>query len=340
MHGLGYAGRAAESFAAADVGRGAARTTRTSCGSTRGRRAGCCGWSTTTSTAPAPIWRRSPATALAARASSTPRRSGSPTWPAPNGWPGAWDDALVHAERAVAINLESDFGFMQSAVIGIAVLVPAGRGDWAAAEAYVAADGASRPSPATSAPWSRWACPGPGSARPAATPAAVLAALEPVRAVPAPGRRRRAGVLALAGPLRRRAGRRRAASTRPTRSSSRTSSWRGSAGAGRRSPGWPGPAAGSRPRPAGPSGPSAAFARALDATEDLDVPFERAPHRAGRRASSCGGPGSGGGRPTCSSRGRATVRRARRGALRRPVREGAGRVRAGRPPGSTATAPG
>ena len=39
---------------------------------------------------------------------------------------GDWDDALVHAERAVAINLESDFGFMQSAVIGIAVLVPAG----------------------------------------------------------------------------------------------------------------------------------------------------------------------------------------------------------------------
>ena len=47
---------------------------------------------------------------------------------------GAWDDALLHAERAVAINLESDFGFMQSAVIGIAVLVPAGRGDWATAE--------------------------------------------------------------------------------------------------------------------------------------------------------------------------------------------------------------
>jgi DNA-binding CsgD family transcriptional regulator len=50
---------------------------------------------------------------------------------------GLWDDALLHAERAVAINVESDFGFMQSAVIGIAVLVPAARGDWAAAQAYV-----------------------------------------------------------------------------------------------------------------------------------------------------------------------------------------------------------
>ncbi|MCW2720089.1 helix-turn-helix transcriptional regulator, partial [Pseudonocardia sp.] len=52
---------------------------------------------------------------------------------------GRWDAALVHAERAVAINLESDFGFMQSAVVGIAVLVPAARGDWAAAEGHVRA---------------------------------------------------------------------------------------------------------------------------------------------------------------------------------------------------------
>ncbi|WP_214370551.1 ATP-binding protein [Pseudonocardia sp. H11422] len=47
---------------------------------------------------------------------------------------GAWDDAVVHAERAVAINMESDVGFMESAVLGIAVMVPASRGDWAAAE--------------------------------------------------------------------------------------------------------------------------------------------------------------------------------------------------------------
>lgn len=52
---------------------------------------------------------------------------------------GAWDDALVHAERAVAINLQSDFGFLQTAVGGIAALVPVSRGDWAAAESQLAA---------------------------------------------------------------------------------------------------------------------------------------------------------------------------------------------------------
>ena len=51
---------------------------------------------------------------------------------------GAWDDAVLHAERAVAINLQADFGFMQSAVLGVAVLVPAGRGDWASASSYLA----------------------------------------------------------------------------------------------------------------------------------------------------------------------------------------------------------
>jgi len=52
---------------------------------------------------------------------------------------GEWDNALVHAERAVAINLESDFGFMQAAVVGIAVLVPAARGDWETAQTYLRA---------------------------------------------------------------------------------------------------------------------------------------------------------------------------------------------------------
>ncbi|HEY7816072.1 MAG TPA: AAA family ATPase, partial [Nakamurella sp.] len=47
---------------------------------------------------------------------------------------GDWDDAQVNADRAVAINLESDFGFLRSAVVGIAVLVPGARGDWAVAE--------------------------------------------------------------------------------------------------------------------------------------------------------------------------------------------------------------
>lgn len=50
---------------------------------------------------------------------------------------GDWDDASVSADRAVAVNLESDFGFLRSAVVGIAVLVPAARGDWATAESYL-----------------------------------------------------------------------------------------------------------------------------------------------------------------------------------------------------------
>jgi DNA-binding CsgD family transcriptional regulator len=55
---------------------------------------------------------------------------------------GAWDDAVVHAERAVAVNAESDNGFTHSAVLGAASAVPAARGDWATAEAY--ADAATR----------------------------------------------------------------------------------------------------------------------------------------------------------------------------------------------------
>jgi hypothetical protein len=51
---------------------------------------------------------------------------------------GAWDDAVVHAERAVAVNDEADWGFTWPAVVGIAVLVPAARGEWAAAEALLA----------------------------------------------------------------------------------------------------------------------------------------------------------------------------------------------------------
>lgn len=50
---------------------------------------------------------------------------------------GDWDDAQVNADRAVSINLESDLGFLRSAVVGIAVLVPAARGDWAAAEQHL-----------------------------------------------------------------------------------------------------------------------------------------------------------------------------------------------------------
>jgi DNA-binding CsgD family transcriptional regulator/predicted nucleic acid-binding protein len=48
---------------------------------------------------------------------------------------GAWDDAVVHAERAVAVNVESDWRFQWPMLTGIAALVPAARGEWAAAEA-------------------------------------------------------------------------------------------------------------------------------------------------------------------------------------------------------------
>jgi ATP/maltotriose-dependent transcriptional regulator MalT len=97
---------------------------------------------------------------------------------------GRWDDALVHAERAVAINLESDLGFLQSAVVGIAVLVPAGRGDWATAENHIAA--MARQSGDGSGPRYERSELALGMARARlgearGDPAAVVAALQPVR---------------------------------------------------------------------------------------------------------------------------------------------------------------
>jgi DNA-binding CsgD family transcriptional regulator len=95
---------------------------------------------------------------------------------------GRWDDALVNAERAVAINLESDLGFLQSAVVGIAVLVPAGRGDWATAEAHVAAmtrQAGAEPGYERSRVALGMARARIGEAR--GDPAAVVAALQPVR---------------------------------------------------------------------------------------------------------------------------------------------------------------
>jgi DNA-binding CsgD family transcriptional regulator len=52
---------------------------------------------------------------------------------------GRWDDATVAAERAVAVNAESDYGFTESVVRALAALVPAARGDWATAEAHARA---------------------------------------------------------------------------------------------------------------------------------------------------------------------------------------------------------
>jgi ATP/maltotriose-dependent transcriptional regulator MalT len=52
---------------------------------------------------------------------------------------------VVHAERAMAVNVESDFGFQWSMVAGIAALVPAARGEWAAAQAALAGSGGRYP---------------------------------------------------------------------------------------------------------------------------------------------------------------------------------------------------
>jgi DNA-binding CsgD family transcriptional regulator len=50
---------------------------------------------------------------------------------------GEWDDAVLHAERAVAVNDESEFGFTRAMVSSIAALVPAARGEWDVAEAIL-----------------------------------------------------------------------------------------------------------------------------------------------------------------------------------------------------------
>lgn len=95
---------------------------------------------------------------------------------------GRWDDAIVHADRAMAINLESDLGFQHTAITGIAALVPAGRGDWATAQSLVRSmtHGPNRYERAVVAA----AMAGGRLGEAMGDPAAVLTALEPVRAVP------------------------------------------------------------------------------------------------------------------------------------------------------------
>jgi DNA-binding CsgD family transcriptional regulator len=58
---------------------------------------------------------------------------------------GEWDAAVVHAERAVAVNDESEYGFTQALVFSIAALVPAARGEWDVAEAILAGPAAAQP---------------------------------------------------------------------------------------------------------------------------------------------------------------------------------------------------
>ena len=163
---------------------------------------------------------------------------------APTEWmTGAWDDASLHAERAVAINLESDFRFMQLAVTGIAVLVPAGRGDWSTAESYLRLmadkeDGYERSIIALGMSRARI-----GEARGDAS--AVLAALDPVAGsgTEMPRMNRDSGPGRICTPTRwwpRNGCRRR------TLSCARTRTWPPNAGGDRPLPDWPGPGAGSR----------------------------------------------------------------------------------------------
>jgi DNA-binding CsgD family transcriptional regulator/tetratricopeptide (TPR) repeat protein len=58
---------------------------------------------------------------------------------------GDWDDAVLHAGQAVAVNDESQLGFLQAMVTSIAALVPAARGEWAVAEAVLTGPGAPSP---------------------------------------------------------------------------------------------------------------------------------------------------------------------------------------------------
>jgi DNA-binding CsgD family transcriptional regulator len=186
---------------------------------------------------------------------------------------GAWDDALVHAERAVAINLESDLGFMQSAVVGIAALVPAARGDWATAEGHVAAMTANLVGYERSAIALAMARARIGESR--GNAAAVLAALGPVCAFPfrdgvdepgfwpwqdlyadalvAAGREAEAGEFLRAHEEAAAARGRRSMIARLARSRGRVE-----AAAGR------------------PEAAEAAFTAALGALGDLEMPFERA----------------------------------------------------------------
>jgi DNA-binding CsgD family transcriptional regulator len=94
---------------------------------------------------------------------------------------GAWDDAVVHADRAVAVATEADLDFVSAMALAVAALVPAARGDRAGAEALLRE--ASRPGDYERSV----ASVGLARARLAearADPEGVLAALEPLRALP------------------------------------------------------------------------------------------------------------------------------------------------------------
>ena len=95
---------------------------------------------------------------------------------------GEWDDAVLHAERAVAVNIEADLDFTRSMVFGIAALVPAARGDWEAAER--AMEGTPRERGRLRASIVAVAMSRARIGEAIGDPEAVLAALEPVRRFP------------------------------------------------------------------------------------------------------------------------------------------------------------
>ena len=232
---------------------------------------------------------------------------------------------------------------MQSAVVGIAVLVPAARGDWATAEAHVARDGPARRSAELGYERSPVAL-GMSRARigeARGDPAAVVAALEPVPRFPHrdaadepgfwPWQDLYAEALVGVGPGRR--GRR--------ASSSRTRSWpppRGRRSAIAR-------LARARGRVEAAAGrPDTARARpsprALAATEEVELPVRAGPDRAGRgRLPAPGRAAAAGGR--AADRGRAAVspRWARR-PTPSAARRSWPRPGSSRPPGTAGTATG
>ena len=165
---------------------------------------------------------------------------------------GDWADAVVSAEQALALVSETEHP--HAAFVWWAVIcVPAARGDWSTADAYAARAAAEPRDPVDRRVAVGMALALVASARGDAE--AVLAALEPVAdAQPQPGGRR-AGLLAVAGPLRRGARRRSAGPRTPTRSCGRTRSWPSGAAGRRRSRSSPARAGAPRRRSAGASRP-------------------------------------------------------------------------------------
>jgi tetratricopeptide (TPR) repeat protein len=154
---------------------------------------------------------------------------------------GAWDEAAADAERAVSLLDESGMEWLRPLARYAAVLVPAARGRWAEAEEHLRAGAAQTGDYELMVVASRaGARGGGGGARRAGGRAARHAARV---GHPAAGRGRRAGLLAVAGRLRRGADQ------------------RGQAGRGRGAP-RPARRAGGRARASGHDGPPVPGARA------------------------------------------------------------------------------